>query len=88
MSRSCSSERARKTMISSIRLMNSGLKPAAKELHQLLLQLVEVTPLAGELLDPVGADVGGHDHDGVLEVDGPALGVGEAASSRTCKSTL
>ena len=30
-------------------------------------------------LDPVGAEVAGHDHDGVLEVDRAALGVGEAA---------
>ena len=35
--------------------------------------------LAGELGDPLAADVAGHDDDGVLEVDGAAVPVGEAS---------
>ena len=33
----------------------------------------------GERLDLLAADVAGHDHDGVLEVDRPALAVGQPA---------
>src|SRR4051812_33927627 len=35
---------------------------AAQAIHQLVLELVEVATLPGEVLDPVGADVRGHDH--------------------------
>ena len=37
----CSSVSARKTMISSIRLMNSGSEAVAQDFHQVFLQLLE-----------------------------------------------
>jgi hypothetical protein len=51
----------------------------AQDLHQIGLQVVERLLAARVLLDPVGAEVRGHDHDGVLEVDRAALGVGQPA---------
>src|SRR3989475_2256606 len=56
-----------------------GPEALPQDLHQLILELVEIAALACELLDPVGAEVGGHDHDRVLVIDRPPLGVGQPA---------
>ena len=57
------------------------LRPEAplQDLHQLVTQLVERLVAPGVLLDALGAEVRGHDHDGVLEVDRASLCVGESA---------
>ncbi len=66
------------TTMSSMRLMNSGRKCACTRLHHLALH-ARVLLLAGELLDHVRAEVRGHDDDGVAEVDGAALAIGQPA---------
>jgi hypothetical protein len=58
------------------------LRPEAvpEHLHQVLLQLVgRAALLPREGLDAIGAEVGGHDQDRVLEVDRPALRISEPA---------
>ena len=50
-----------------------------QELHHVLLQLLEGLLPTGVRLDALGAEVARHDHDGVLEVHGAALRIGEAA---------
>ena len=68
-------------MISSMRLRNSGRKVSLERLQQPLLDLVVALLHVHRLGvgDQPGADVAGHDDDGVLEVDGAALVVGQAA---------
>ena len=72
-------------MISSTRLRNSGRKCCLSSSRDLRLhplvgaavaRLLEAEVLT--LGDVAGAEVGGHDDDGVLEVDHPALRVGQA----------
>ena len=67
-------------MISSIRLMNSGRKLCrSTSIRSSFSSLERAALLAREGLDAVGAEVRGHDQDRVLEVDRPALRVGEPA---------
>ena len=87
----CSLVSAWKTTVASIRLRNSGRKTffiALRTLSFILsycaasgLRLLRLDGEAegGLLADEVGADVGGHDDDGVAEVDLAALGVGQVA---------
>ena len=68
-------------MTSSTRLRNSGRKCAAQRLGHLALHRL-VGRIAGARAagrDRRAADVAGHDDDRVLEVDRPALAVGQAA---------
>jgi hypothetical protein len=57
-----------------------GAEVLAQRVQHVALHRLEglgvVAPIAGEKL---AADVRGHDHDGVLEVDGAALAVRQAA---------
>jgi hypothetical protein len=78
-SASCSSVSARKTNDLVDAVDELGPEGLAEEVHQLVSQLLEIAAGAGVLLNAVGADVRGHDHDRVLEVDRPPLGVGQAA---------
>ena len=50
----------------------------AQHVHQLVLETLVVVPAARGFLDEIGADVAGHDDDGIAEVDGAALAVREA----------
>ena len=74
-----------KTMTSSMRLMNSGLKVRAQLAEDLLLDALEAVVLAlaeahaAAAQHQLGADVGGHEDQRVLEVDLVAVGVGEHA---------
>jgi hypothetical protein len=52
---------------------------AAQNLHQLRFQLLERLAATGIVLDSGCAEVRGHDHDRVLEVDRSPLGVRQAA---------
>src|SRR5438270_2447999 len=54
-----------------------GAEVLNQHAHDAVPDLVE--GLAGELLDDLAAEVGGHDQDRVPEVDGAALAVGQAA---------
>ena len=65
-------------MISSTRLRNSGRNCGASRRDREFHPLVAALGRHG-IQDAVAADVGGHDDDGVLEVDGAALAVGQAA---------
>ena len=49
-----------------------------QDFHQVFLQLLERLLLTRVLPDSVGAEVRGHDHHGVLEVNRASLCVGEA----------
>ena len=71
------SSSARNTMISSIRLRNSGRKWDRSSCIRSSFSSSNVLLAPGVRLDPFGAEVARHDHDGVLEVHGAALGVGE-----------
>ena len=79
MSASCSLLSARKTMISSIRLMNSGRNLWLSSSIRSSFSRSKSPPVPRVLLDPVGTQVGGHDHDRVLEVDSASLRVSEPA---------
>jgi hypothetical protein len=64
--------------MSSTRLRNSGRK-CAQVAHDPVADVVADLAAVVEPLEQVdGTDVGRHDHDRVAEVDGAALGVGEA----------
>ena len=84
--RRSSSPSASKTMISSMRLMNSGLKVLRTSPSTMSLTLRAITRRLGRLeperrllLDEAGADVRRHDDDRVLEVHPVAEAVGEVA---------
>ena len=66
-----------KTIVSSTRFRNSGLKCARSASSTRALDLVVLVSL--ELDDVLAADVRGHDQDGVAEVDRPPLAVGQPA---------
>ena len=61
-----------------MRLMNSGPEMLADDLHDLGLHALVVLR-ARQLLDPLAAEVRGHDDHGVAEVDRAALAVRQAA---------
>ena len=84
--RRSSSFSASKTMISSMRLMNSGLKVRFTSPSTMSVTLLSIAPESGGLephrallLDEARADVRRHDDDRVLEVDTIAETVGEVA---------
>ncbi len=66
--------------MSSTRLRNSGAEvPAQFAHHQGTGVGLDLTFGGGAVEEVLGADVGRHDDHGVAEVDGAALGVGDAA---------
>ena len=67
------------TMISSMRLRNSGRNRACSAFHHGGAHLFVTAALAGDLLDHLAADVRGHHDDRVGEVDRVAVAVGEPA---------